>query len=384
MSVSVLTYSAHVGAFATICRNIATGLDSRDVEVDVLYLADAGPDAIAGYPPSSRFERVGRRARTCWPGIARHLRGRRPDALISLGWILNPAAVAAVALARTSTPLFLNEQSALSYKTQVEHRHQRRLRHLDRAARWLYPRATAVTGASADVVADLVDRIGLDPRRIRLEVVPNAVDARHVIARSLERSPDVVAGPGPVFVNVARHARQKNLSLLLEAFRRYLDDGGAGTLVLVGTGPQTDELHRLARGLHLLGRVRFAGHLSNPFPQMASATAFVLSSEEEGFGLVLVEAMALGVPVISTDCPGGPPEILDGGAGLLVPSRDVAALAGAMRRVADDADLRGRLARQGRRRAEAYSPAAIGDRWMRLIAPEGPGTRPHGRRGVPR
>ena len=368
LRVSVLTYSADVGAFATVARNIAAGLNAHDAKVEILHLAARGKDARLGYPPGTHMERVGKRARTCWPGVARHLRSRRPDALISLGWLLNSPAVAAVAMARTQTPLFLNEASLLSYKTRVEHRDQRGLRLADRTARWLYPLATAVTGVSSAVVVDLVEQIGLDPGRVRLEVIPNAVDGRTVVARSRLDAVGVVHPPGPVFVNVARHARQKNLPLLLRAFRRYVDGGGSGTLVQIGEGPETGALVRLATDLRLHDKVRFLGHVANPFPQMAAATALVLSSEEEGFGLVLVEAMALGVPVISTDCPGGPAEILEGGrAGLLVPTGDADAIAAAMRQVADEPSLRSRLATTGLRRAGDFSPEVIGRAWVDLI-----------------
>jgi glycosyltransferase involved in cell wall biosynthesis len=94
----------------------------------------------------------------------------------------------------------------------------------------------------------------------------------------------------------------------------------------------------------------------------------VLSSEEEGFGLVLVEAMALGIPVISTDCPGGPRDILlDGRAGVLVPSGDEHALAAAMRRVATEQELQVTLGAAGRARAEDFSPAAVATVWLDLL-----------------
>lgn len=369
MRVSILTHMAHCGAFGTVTRNIAKGLAALDVGVgvDVLYLRGPDPAVIWGYPSGTRLLRLGGRSRTCWLALARHLRERRPDALISLGWILNPAAVVAVAVARTRTPLFLNEASLLSYKTRVEHRDDRRLRHVEVVARLLYPRATAVTGVSAAVVADLVEEIGLDPQRVPLHVMPNAVDAREVVARSLVGG-EIVSGPEPVFVNVARHARQKNLPLLLRAFRLYLKDGRSGTLVLIGAGPETQSLCKLAGDLDIAGSVRFLGAMANPFPQVAAATAFVLSSEEEGFGLVLVEAMALGVPVIATDCPGAPRDILlDGRAGLLVPLNDERALADAMHRIATEPTLRAQLSSSGRERATDFSPSTIGRAWLTLI-----------------
>lgn len=366
MRVAILTYTGHGGAFATVARNIAKGLAAEAVDIDLLYLAGPPGDGIDGYPPTTRFVRLGGRSRTCWVGVLRYLRSARPDALISLGWVLNPAAVVGVALARTRTALLLNEASLLSYKSRVEHRASQALRSLAPLARLLYPRADAVTGVSLAVVEDLVEEIGLDPRRVALHVVPNAVDAEQVVAASRRAEP-LVTGPEPLFVNVARHAQQKNIPLLLRGFARYRMQTGTGTLVLIGDGPEGEHLRRLAVGLGLAGHVYFLGCLNNPFPQMAAATAFVLTSEEEGFGLVLVEAMALGVPVIATDCPGAPRELLRGGqAGLLVPSQDERGVADALQRIATDGSLRSRLSAAGRERAQDFSPETVGRMWLDL------------------
>lgn len=368
MRVAVLTPGVETGAFATIARNLASGLLGLGADVDVLYLQGPRPSEVEHFPSGTALLRLGRRSSTCAPAVARHVRQRRPDALISLGWVLNPAAVVAVALARTRTAVLLNEQSNLSYKSRVEHRASPRLRLLGHLAPVVYPRAAAVVGVSPPVVADLVDTVGIDPRRVLMRVVPNSVDAGAVVAAAREADPDVITGPEAVFVNVARHARQKDIPLLLRGFRDYLRRGNAGTLVLVGTGPLTDDLRDLAAELGIAGAVRFRGHVRNPFPQVAAATAFVLSSEEEGFGLVLVEAMALGVPVIATDCPGGPRDVLrDGRDGLLV-RREQDALTAAMERVALDDGLREELSAAGRRRAGDFAPLAVARLWLDVLA----------------
>ena len=366
MRVAILTYTAHTGAFATVARNIAKGLAAQSVGVDLLYLVNSRGDEIEAYPGTTRFLRIGGRSRTCWIGVLRYLRRTRPDVLISLGWVLNPAAVVGVALARTRTVLLLNEASLLSYKSRVEHRASWALRSLAPLARLLYPRAHAVTGVSSAVVEDLVEEIGLNPRRVALHVVPNAVDADQVVAASRRTEP-LIAGPEPLFVNVARHARQKNLPLLLRGFARFHTETGTGTLVLIGDGPESEHLHRLAAELGVARHVYFLGCLDNPFPQMAAATALVLTSEEEGFGLVLIEAMALGVPVIATDCPGAPRELLRGGlTGLLVPNQDENALTDALQRIATDSPLRARLSEVGRKRARDFSPETVGQMWLEL------------------
>lgn len=366
MNVSVLTYSTY-GAFATVAKNIARGLEDAGIDVDVLFLS--GDDDEAGFPANVRLIRIGTQSRTCWPSVARHLRRRRPRALISLGWVLNPAAIVAVGLARTGTPLILNEASSLSYKTRVEHRGQLNLRVLGPLARFLYPRAAVVTAVSEAVLADLEHEIGIDPARVPLIVVPNAVDGADVRLRSLVPDARLVTAEGnPLFVNVARHVRQKNLPLLLRAFGQYRAEGGLGRLVLVGHGPDSGRLQQMVHELALDADVVLRGGLANPFPQLAAATAFVSSSEEEGFGLAIVEAMALGVPVISTACPGGPREILqEGRVGLLVPSGDSQAMCDAMHRIASDASLRSELGLVGPHRAQDFAPAVVGRAWIDVI-----------------
>lgn len=369
MRVAILTYRATVGATATVARNLAIGFTEAGVDVDVLYLEGPAPESISEYPDGVQLIRLGGRSRTCWLRLARYLRERQPDTLISRGWVLNPAAVVATALARVETALFLTEFSTLSYKTRVEHRKQPALRILGVLARVLYPRADAVVGVSSPVVEDLENEIGLSARHVALHTIPNPVNARDVQLRSTLPDDGIIASSvDPVFVNVARHARQKNLPLLLRAFRRYLNDGGTGKLILIGRGPDTDALRTLASNLGIQADVVFRGRLANPFAQVSVSTAFVLSSEEEGFGQVLVEAMALGVPVISTDCPGGPREVLEHGeSGVLVPNGDEQALANAMRRVADDASCRARLASSGRRRATDFDPLATARKWISIM-----------------
>lgn len=134
----------------------------------------------------------------------------------------------------------------------------------------------------------------------------------------------------PVILAAVRLSAEKDYPTLLRAFALMKGRQDA-KLIILGEGDERENLEKLAKALGIDSDVRLLGYVANPYPYMASATVFVLSSIYEGFGNVLVEAMACGTPVVSTDCPYGPGEILEGGAyGALVPVGDASALADAM------------------------------------------------------
>ena len=185
----------------------------------------------------------------------------------------------------------------------------------------------ALIAVSQGVGEDL--RAGIGIERSRIEVVPNAFDfpAMQMLARAPADLPQK-----PYLIHVGRYSGQKRHDLLLDAFARI---GGAHRLVLL-----TDDapgLRAMIEARGLAGRVAVAGFQHNPFPWIAAADLLVLCSDHEGLPNVVIEALALGVPVVSTDCPSGPREIL--GASLpacLVPTGDAGALAAAMARALAD------------------------------------------------
>jgi glycosyltransferase involved in cell wall biosynthesis len=180
-----------------------------------------------------------------------------------------------------------------------------------------------------------------------------------------------VPSDGRSLVACGRLAAQKNYPLLLKAFalaRQKLPDL---TLTVLGDGPERGKLERLVKSLDLHRSVRFAGFVPDPQAQMARADALVLSSDYEGFGNVIVEAMALGTPVISTDCPYGPSEIIaTGQTGVLVPVGDVESLADAIVSLLNDPARRHFISVNAMSRARDFSPLEIAkqyERHFRLI-----------------
>ena len=174
-------------------------------------------------------------------------------------------------------------------------------------------------------------------------------------------------GDLPIILNVARLSDQKNQVLLIKAFQKVQEDVEAN-LVIVGAGPLEGELRRLVHNLGLEEKVHFLGWQDNPFKYMRKADLFVLSSNYEGFGNVIVEAMACGCPIITTNCPYGPLEILgDGEYGVLVPVGEEERLTTEIVRLLCNEELRQTLVKKGKQRASKFDAEMIADQYARVF-----------------
>jgi glycosyltransferase involved in cell wall biosynthesis len=175
-----------------------------------------------------------------------------------------------------------------------------------RTARRLYKSFDAIVAVS-EGAAERARSFGVPAEA--LSVIPNGVDLERV-----RRNGSARAKNGRVVLGVGRLTHEKGFDLLVEAHARVRRDGLDHRLVLVGDGPERPALEADARRLGVEESVRFAGFVVEPGRFYASASLFCLPSRSEGFGLALLEALAFGLPVVAADCPGGPREVLDGGA----------------------------------------------------------------------
>jgi glycosyltransferase involved in cell wall biosynthesis len=283
--------------------------------------------------------------------------------------MLNPSAVLAKELSRWRGTLVLNEQSSMSYKTGVEHLHDLRFRFMPTIAQILYPRSHGLVAASRDVLEDLRETAKLNRRRPPLRVIPNPVDVESIRKRAREEPeiPGLLPSEEPLILAVGRLERQKNFPLLVKAFAKVREHGRAKLLIL-GEGPERTSIEALTRDLRLSADVSMPGAVSNPYPYMAGATMLALASEEEGFGLVLVEAMSVGCPVVATRCPGGPADILEEGrSGVLTSPNDSDEMAAALMSLLEDEDRCRQLSGTGKKRASAFVPEKIASEWLAFI-----------------
>jgi glycosyltransferase involved in cell wall biosynthesis len=284
-------------------------------------------------------------ALSAWP-LRRLVRARKPDVVCSFMDVANVVAALAV---EPGPARIACVQNTLSRAYGASERPIARI--VPPLVRRTYDRFDHIIALSHGAASDLIANVPAIASRVT--VVHNAGVDDAVVARATEPLPGPPP-PRPLIVACGRLAPQKGYTYLLDAFAAIRPTTGAH-LWIVGEGPERAALEARIRQLGLDDAVRLIGFQQNPYAYMAAADVFVLSSIYEGFGNVIVEAMAAGVPVVATDCPSGPGEIIhDGEDGLLVPPADPAALAAALLRVLDDRALARRLAAAGRRRADDF------------------------------
>jgi len=312
-------------------------------------------------PPSARSRR--REVFLSIPTLARYLRRARPAVLLSAASHVNLAAVCAWRLARADTALALRASNHLSrLRSLMRSPHPGRLL----LARRLYPLADAIIAVSRGVADDVAAVTGVPRERITTIYNPVVTPALERQAAMPLDHPWFQPGAPPVLLAAGRFVPQKDFPTLVRAFARVRAVRPA-RLVILGEAKKPARrarLEALARELGVAGDVCLAGFVANPYAYMARAAVFVLSSRWEGLPGVLIEALACGCPVVSTDCPSGPAEILENGRyGPLVRVGDAAALAAATLSV-----LAAPLARATlRTRAAAFSVETAVDQYERVL-----------------
>jgi glycosyltransferase involved in cell wall biosynthesis len=291
---------------------------------------------------------------------ARVIRAERPAVVFSFLWFTNLATVVAHRLSGCSGKLILSERLT------IDGAREGVLKNGIRKAgiRLLYRRADAIVANSAALREQLLAMCGLPANRV--VSIPNPLDIDDILARSRETAdPPLQAAGDPLVVGMGRLVRQKGFDTLIRAVALLRTPA---RLVIVGEGPRAGELLDLAERSGIVDRVSLAGFRANPYPLLRTAAVFVLSSRYEGFPNALLEAMALGVPVVATRCSTGPEEIVSHGVnGLLVPVDDPAAIAAGVDRLLADQTFRERLGRAAQQRARSFDIARIMPRIESLI-----------------
>ncbi len=332
-SIALFLPSLKVGGAEKAMVLLANQFSALGYTVDLLLVKKEGEFLHDVSPEVTVVDFRSNRTLTALFPLISYLRRRRPAGLIASMVHCNIVALLARSLARVRTRVLIRQENTMSRA--ARNAPTVRGEWIPWIARIMYPKADAIIAVSNGVADDMSEF--LDIPRQKIETVYNPCAVKKVVQASTQHvdHPWFVPDSPPVIVSMGRLHPQKDYGTLLEAFRTVRANREA-RLLIMGEGAERDKLTALARELGISEFLSLPGSLANPFPYLTRAHVFVLSSRWEGFGLVLVEAMACGITVVSTDCPNGPREVLDGGRyGILVPMGNPEALAEGILRALD-------------------------------------------------
>lgn len=363
--VALIFGSFRTGGVARVMLTTAAGLLERGIAVDLVVGRSHG-DMKADVPKGAKIVELRRSNRLlakgqaiaaniyksgellAWrapgkirylPSLVSYFREAQPDAVLAATSPFNLMAVWARRLAQVRCRVVVSEHNQLS------HGNQGIVWKYDSPPRILglsYEEADAVVAVSNGVADEMSEHTGFPRGEIATVYNPIALDKTAALAQQPLDHPWFAAGEPPVVIGAGKLTPRKDFATLIRAFARVRGQRRARLIVLGGPrdaakdGDYVQNLKVLARELDVERDVDFVGFVANPLAYMSRADVFVLSSAVEPFGMVLIEALACGCPVVSTDCPSGPAEILQGGRyGPLVPVGDDGAMADAILSVLD-------------------------------------------------
>jgi glycosyltransferase involved in cell wall biosynthesis len=317
----------HGGGAEKVVVNLLKGLAERnEFDLDLVLATREGP-YLDSVPQGVRIVdlNTGRAIKATLP-LINYLKENRPWALIGNMGHVNVVASIARELSGIKTKLLLVEHNNLTaFQSNLK-----RAKLVELFMKWLYPRADSVAGVSVGVARDLEQQLKLKKETVK--VLNNPVVNEDLLSQSQASidHPWFAADMPPVFLAVGRLNQQKDFPNLLAAFAQVRKQQPA-RLIILGEGEERSALESIIQDLGIGEDVLLPGFVKNPYAYMKHASCLVLSSKDEGLPTVLIEAMACGCPVVATNCPSGPDEILDHGAyGLLVPVKNSQALGNAM------------------------------------------------------
>ena len=328
MRIALLVPTLEVGGVERVFANLAGGLCRQGAEVDLVVGRTGGNMGAVVEKEVRVFDLNSESMMRSVPRLAGYLRARDPDALIAAMTHSTAAAVLARMIARRNTRIVATEHNTMSRI--VANTSGLKYRLMPMWSRWALNAADATVAVSAGVGDDVSTQTGIPRERFRVIYNPAITSTVHIGAEAPLDHPWFQPGEPPVVLSVGRLDKQKDYPMLVRAFELVRRRRPA-RLVILGEGSDRARIEETVAQLGLGADVSLPGTESNPYRFMSRSVVFAFSSQWEGFGVVLVEALALGLPVVSTNCPHGPVEILcKGKFGVLVPPGDHVAMSEAI------------------------------------------------------
>lgn len=323
--IAILIHDLRGGGAERMALNLAKGMLEAGQDVDLVLVRATGP-YLDQIPPGVRLVDLDRKnVLSAVPALVRYLRQERPVAVFSNLTHINVAALLAKIFAGGESRIVVTEHSVISIKARAPKSVRTWLTH--HAVPLLYGLADQVVAVSQGAADDLARFARLPRSRVKCIYNPVYNDLLMDASKARVEHPWLQPGQPPVILAAGRLHALKGFDVLMRAFE-IVRRTTACKLIIIGEGEERQRLEGLANSLSISRDVSLMGFVRNPYAMMSRAAAFVVSSQWEGFSVVLLEALACGAPVVSTDCAGGPSEILEKGRyGVLVPVDDAVAMA---------------------------------------------------------
>jgi glycosyltransferase involved in cell wall biosynthesis len=316
------------GGIGRVNLNLAEGFLQQGVAVD--FFLNYSDDRVTQIPKGARIFWGKGSTKASLSTLIAYLRRERPDVLITSHTYTTIASLIAKALTGVSTRIVVTMHTTFSQDDLSGKSRHVSIRLMTWLCRWFYPRANKIIAVSQAVANDTTSFLKLNPQRVHVVYNPVITPSLYTKSTAEPTHPFFQDKTTPVLLSVGRLTAQKDFPTLLKAFAELKKQTPAKLLIL-GEGKEREKLESLAKNLQLGNDFSMPGFVDNPYPYLKAADVFVSSSAWEGLPTVVIEALALGTPVVATDCPGGTREILQNGQyGYLVPVENPPALAKAV------------------------------------------------------
>lgn len=347
------------GGAQRVAINLASGLVERGCDVEIIVIREEGALVKSVHPKVDIVSLGAERTALSIPSLSWKMYNDDFDAIISFMGYVNVCAMISQFISFSDHVSILTEHTSVSAHSGAQGGRGYVVQYLSEI---LYPVADAVVGVSEGVKNDLRKEVNLQDSQVCKVYNPVVTNELHRLANVSVDHP-WFGNSEPVILGVGRLIRDKNFELLIRAFQQ-LNERREARLIILGEGPERSNLEQEVRHQGISDRVDMPGFKRNPYCYMSASDVVVLSSSREGFGNVLVEAMACGTPVVSTDCPSGPSEILEGGKwGPLVPVGDVDKLSDAIQSTLEDPPSSMEL----KMRSKNFTDEKIAKKYLKII-----------------
>lgn len=345
------------GGAEKVFVNLSNSFVQRGYEVDIILIQKCGELIDSLHKNVNIIDLDKKRIRESFRPLVSYLKKNQPDVFITVMWPLTVLGTFAFRLSGCNGSVVVSDHNTLSFSTASFSKFKKIV--LAKSIKYFYPLADIRLAVSKGVAQDINEFTGLNYSAFNVIYNPIVIDLENDLLKKDKNSCKRI-------LNVGSFKLQKNQNLLIRAFSKIAHTTDV-ELIILGDGPLRKDLEKLVKDLDLSDKVTLPGFKKDVTIEYKKSDLFVLSSDYEGFGNVLVEAMSVGTPVVSTDCKSGPREILcDGKYGKLVPIGDVDALAKAMLQALQEEHDTEAL----KHRAADFAVDKIVEQYLDIIFPE--------------